>query len=260
MKLTLCAVDPAGNVTLLVETPVPEARYQEIARKLLADRKLRGEQVGFLTAPRMGGAIRLEMMGGEFCGNAARSVGFYYGVRTGGGREIPVEVSGCGHVLQVELDSGSAWTQMPIPMSVEPVQVNEYTMTAVRFEGIAHLVAEMPPLPRETVEEVLPAMAARLDVPAVGLLFVEGDGMTPVVYVRDTDSLFWESSCASGSAAVACKFASAERDGIFRQYLIQPGGAISTEVIRKNGCTVSVRIGGRITLGGSVTVDIPEDA
>jgi len=102
-------------------------------------------------------------------------------------------------------------------------------------------------------------MAARFHVPAVGMLFVEGDGMTPVVYVRDTDSVFWESSCASGSAAVACWYASKELDGIFREYLIQPGGAISTEVIRKNGCTVSVRIGGKIKLGNRMTVILDDE-
>lgn len=257
MKLRFCAADPAGNTTLLVESPVQKEQYHTVANQLLALPKIRGEQVGFLTKPIMGGAIRLEMMGGEFCGNAARCAGFYHTLRTGGERFIPVEISGCSEVLQVEVDGDTAWTQMPIPLSLGQTEVDGLPVTAVRFEGIVHLVAEMPPLPQEQVAALLPRMAERFSAPAVGLLFVEGDGMTPAVYVRNTGSLYWENSCASGSAAVACCYAAQERDGIFRQYLQQPGGAISTEVIQKNGCTVSVRIGGKIAMGGSVTVELP---
>jgi len=257
VELRFCAADPAGNITLLVETPVQKEQYHTVANQLLALPKLRAEQVGFLTKPVMGGAIRLEMMGGEFCGNATRCAGFYHALRSDGSRFVPVEISGCSEVLQVEVDGNTAWTEMPVPMSVEPAEVDGLPMTAVRFEGIVHLVAEMPPLSREQVAALLPRMAERFSAPAVGLLFVEGDGMTPAVYVRNTDSLYWENSCASGSAAVACRFAASERDGIFRQYLQQPGGAISTEVIRRNGCIVSVRIGGKITMGSYMTVELP---
>jgi len=257
MKLKLCAADPAGNVTLLVETPIPKEQYHTVANRLLALPELGGEQVGFLTEPRMGGAIRLEMMGGEFCGNAARCAGYYHARKTDCGRLVPVEISGCGDVLQVEVDEDSAWAEMPVPMAVGPVEVAGLPMTAVRFEGIVHLVASMAPLPQAQVAELLPSLAMRFSAPAVGLMFLEGDGMTPAVYVRNTDSLYWENSCASGSAAVACRFAASERDGIFRQYLQQPGGAISTEVIRRNGCIVSVRIGGKITMGSYMTVELP---
>ena len=256
MKLKLCAADPAGNVTLLVETPVPKEQYHTVANRLLALPELGGEQVGFLTEPRMGGAIRLEMMGGEFCGNAARCAGYYHARKTGCGRLVSVEISGCGDVLQVEVDEDSAWAEMPIPMAVGPVEVAGLPMTAVRFEGIVHLVASMAPLPRERVAELLPSLAMRFSAPAVGLMFLEGDGMTPAVYVRETDSLFWENSCASGSAAVACAMTAWEPDGIFRQVLLQPGGTISTEVIRRNGCTVSLRIGGKVTVGAPKTVEL----
>ena len=256
MELKLCAADPAGNVTLLVETPVPKEQYHTVANRLLAMEELRGEQVGFLTEPAMGGAVRLEMMGGEFCGNAARCVGYYHARKTGGGRLVPVEISGCGDVLQVEVDGDSAWAEMPIPMSVSPVEVGGLPMTAVRFEGILHLVAAMAPLPQERVAALLPALAERFSAPAVGLLFLEAGGMTPAVYVRETGSLVWENSCASGSAAVACALTMRETDGIFRQNLQQPGGSISTEVIRRNGCTVSLRIGGKVTVGSRRTVEL----
>ena len=75
MKLTLCTADPAGNITLLVETPVDPAEYHSVANQLMAIEQFHCEQVGFITEPVMGGGIRLEMMGGEFCGNATMSLG-----------------------------------------------------------------------------------------------------------------------------------------------------------------------------------------
>ena len=76
MKLRIIMADPAGNRTAIVRTPVPADQRAQIAAKLLQIKELRAEQVGFETSPVMGGAGRLDMMGGEFCGNAARSYGY----------------------------------------------------------------------------------------------------------------------------------------------------------------------------------------
>ena len=215
------------------------------------------EQVGFITEPVMGGGIRLEMMGGEFCGNATRCAGFYHAKRSGCKNSIPVEISGCDHVLQVEVDRDSAWAEMPLPISVSATEVMGTPMTAVQFDGIIHLVAETAPFPKSQVDQLLPVLAKQFSSPAVGLLFLENDRMIPAIYVRETGSLVWENSCASGSAAVACVLASQTSDGIFRQALVQPGGTIKTEVIRRNNRTLSVRIGGEITLSDPVTIELP---
>ena len=76
MELRLIMADPAGNRTAIVRTPVPAELRAETAAKIMKIQELRAEQVGFEAVPRLGGAGRLEMMGGEFCGNAARSFGF----------------------------------------------------------------------------------------------------------------------------------------------------------------------------------------
>ena len=66
-------LDPTGNITALVETPVDPARQPETAAALMA-RHPQVEQVGFLSPPAEG-AVRgtLRMAGGEFCGNATMS-------------------------------------------------------------------------------------------------------------------------------------------------------------------------------------------
>lgn len=75
-----------------------------------------------------------------------------------------------------------------------------------------------------------------------------GEGfLQPVVYVRDTDTLFFESSCASGSAAVAFLLGPG-RPGERRLELRQPGGAILARA------EYSDRVLRRLTIGGSVRI------
>ena len=58
--------------------------------------------------------------------------------------------------------------------------------------------------------------------------------MIPAVYVRDTDTLYWENSCGSGSAAVAAALACTTHKNV-ACYMKQPGGtlAIAAKVSEK---------------------------
>ena len=75
MRIKVRVADPAGNITVFVTTPVEREKYPAIARQLLAREELKGEQVGFIEKTDQGD-FRMEMMGGEFCGNASRSFGY----------------------------------------------------------------------------------------------------------------------------------------------------------------------------------------
>ena len=77
MKFTVVMADPAGNRTAIVRSGVPKAERERVAAAIMADPSLRAEQVGFESRPLYGKSLgRLEMAGGEFCGNAARSFGY----------------------------------------------------------------------------------------------------------------------------------------------------------------------------------------
>ena len=74
MKVQVRYLNPAGNITAVVLSSVlPELR-PALSRAIMAQG--RAEQVGFAATPRLGGDCRIEMMGGEFCGNAVRSYGY----------------------------------------------------------------------------------------------------------------------------------------------------------------------------------------
>lgn len=257
MKLTFQLADPAGNLTLLVRTPVPREQYQDLAGRLLAIRELKAQQVGFLVPPQGPGCIRLEMMGGEFCGNALRSAGLFYAADQGirRARKFPVEISGCDEPLTVQVNplTSQVTAEMPIPREIVKHPLFGTPARVVRLPGIVHAVSQKrEEVGEEEVRETLKELAAAFDSPAAGVMFWQSRAgtMRPAVYVRDTDSLYFESSCASGSTAVAaCHALGAGRDGVHKLDLRQPGGTIQTTAAVRSGHLESITIGGTVTLG-----------
>ena len=74
MKLNVLRADPAGNITLFVLDPIEREHRAALAAELmrrLPDMKI--DQVGFACPAGADTDGRMEMMGGEFCGNATLS-------------------------------------------------------------------------------------------------------------------------------------------------------------------------------------------
>lgn len=257
MKLSVQTANPAGNVTLLVQTPVPREDYHTIAARLLAIPELQAEQVGFLTPPRLGGAVRLEMMGGEFCGNALRCAGLYAAVAQGARREkrLLAEISGCDTPLPVKANplTGQVEAEMPLPREVRPCTLFGEAGKLVMLPGIVHGISRTTrDIGEEEVRQTLLALCEEYDSPGAGVMFrpLRSNTMRPAVYVRETDSLYFENSCASGSTAVAALSALEEgRDGTFKLTLSQPGGDIRTLCTVQGGRIRRITIGGLVTLG-----------
>jgi diaminopimelate epimerase len=59
--------------------------------------------------------------------------------------------------------------------------------------------------------------------------------MVPVVYVGAVDSLVWESSCGSGTVAVASAIADKEKRSIDHMQFCQPGGDLFASIGWKDG-------------------------
>ena len=76
MKVEFVKLSPTQNMTILVKTPVERENHLEVATKLMDYASVGAEQVGFIENGQ--GTIRLQMMAGEFCGNATRSAVFHY--------------------------------------------------------------------------------------------------------------------------------------------------------------------------------------
>ena len=207
-EIHVVAANPAGNVTLFVKDQIPAHDRGYIARQLLGNPLWKAEQVGFMTEPVYGGQARLEMMGGEFCGNALRSFGYYTAMQLNCCEKgsVLVEISGADRAFTVDFDLniGTAYTEMPIPNKIEMLQLSDgREVPLVIMDGISHVIIQGPECQKEKTEELLNQVCVQKNPEAVGILYIDGLEMKPVVYVRDTDSIVYESSCGSGSIAYA---------------------------------------------------------
>lgn len=241
-------LDPTGNMTLLAETPVPEALRPDAAR-LLMELEPSAEQVGFVSLFPDGAELR--MAGGEFCGNAAMSAASLYLARSDRGNgNVSVRVSGADEPVSASMTalSGGAWrgaVTMPPPISVRREALpGGRTLPVIRFPGIAHVLLEEEMTP-DAAEALAPDWCRELEADALGLLFLDRTRQTlrPLVYVPAAGTLCWESSCASGTAAAGA-FLAADAGHAVELSLIQPGGTLS----------IAAEPDGRLLLTGTVRI------
>jgi diaminopimelate epimerase len=264
MKYDLLIADPAKNITAFVLNQVPVNARAALSAALMADPALGAEQAAFVIPPGRGKnrLWRFEMMGGEFCGNAARSFGLYVAGKTGlrGRGTVVLEGSGVAAPIAVRTDTenGRAEAEIPGPFSMTTLNFKGRVLTVCTLSGITHVIASDLATDRESFFAIKSAFEENaLSLPgALGVLFAgpPADGadasMIPVVYVYGTDSLVFESSCGSGSAALAlalCKNRGTG-GGEARYWIRQPGGIIETRVVMRAGAAVSAAIGGPVTL------------
>jgi diaminopimelate epimerase len=260
-------------------------RRAGLVKAILADPDLGAEQVGFVLGPvsEAAGFWRLEMMGGEFCGNAARSFGLFVARRTGlrGKHTVTIEISGVEGTLPVRVDTETGWAEaeMPKPRAFASLDYKGRSLPVCRFDGITHVIARGLAADRDTFfaiqslaentktvdagfntdavlhtdaafrADAVPHADAELPLEALGVMFVDDkEFMTPVVFVYGANSLVFESSCGSGSAALAAWKSRDLADGEARYAINQRGGVIETTVVKRGGEIVSIAIGGTVTL------------
>lgn len=260
MRLKVLRADPAGNITLFVLDPVERAQRASVAAQLMALPRFQAEQVGFYCEPEEGGDGHMEMMGGEFCGNATRAFGMLIAQKLGGRDQVRIETSGCDHIVTVDVDlkAGTSRAEMPLPQSVSEAEVDGHTGTLVHLGGIAHLVVEGVTPNQEFFDKAEPLFQNIPGLDAYGVIFLDpaAGKMTPLVKVPATDTLVWEGSCGSGSLASAVAQSQNAPDGEFARDYIQPAGVVRATVVRKDGAVTATYIGGPVSLDAPVEVEL----
>jgi diaminopimelate epimerase len=262
MTIDYLVADPSGNTTILVLTPVPKEEHSALAAKLLALPGIEAEQVGYVTRE-AGKPLRVDMMGGEFCGNASRSAAAWALACDGGTQGVyDVSCSGCDTVLPAKVAQKGdglyeAFIEMPYPEDVSGVLVDAGDVPArffrVDLPGITHFVHFVPDLEgidKEKYWHILADYVDGEDFPAYGLILCDTKEQTmiPAVYVRDTDTLYWENSCGSGSAAVAAALACTTHKNV-ACYMKQPGGTLAIAAkVGEQGELQQIFIGGPVKL------------
>ena len=230
-RIDYFVANPAGNITIFVVSPAERSEYKEIAERLLAIDELHGEQVGFIKE-----GNRMEMCGLEFCGNASRSFALWYAKNraglTGKGK-VTVDVSGADAPIDVEVDTNTNYTKLEMPMPKRIIMWEDGIL--VDLGGIMHLVLWDVPASAETFEKYKKEINDKYNPPAMGVMFVNKKTleMTPVVYVRDVDTTYFEGSCGSGSVATAVALSMEKGPGEYSFELTQPAGKIVASIIKE---------------------------
>lgn len=202
-----------GNITAIQVIDNPQTgEWYAVNGKNLGDRyeKLGAEQSGFLVKS----TNHFHMAGGEFCGNATRAAAVLFS-KLCNSPDVKYTVSGYNGTVNSHVDQNdlqdvffveSIFSDMPI--DAKEVIANGNRAVLVDLGGIVHVVIqdEMP----KNFEDVHRRVVADLDLSkrdAVGVVWYTRNGSNvlihPVVWVRSIDSFFYETSCGSGSIAVA---------------------------------------------------------
>lgn len=265
MTVEYYKIDPTGNITLIVETPVPRESQSLVAATLMKSDP-EAEQVGFLEKPCDSAACaRLQMMGGEFCGNASISAVALLAQEGGvkDSAQLRLEVSGTEKPLDISItredaDSFSGRVQMPLPESVGefdfPLHGRILRLPLVRFPGICHAIVRNE-LDINEAEANIQGWCRLLGADALGLMFLDGDRLTPLVYVDSTQSSVRESSCASGSCACA-SFLALNKGSSLSVELHQPGGTLGVDAALNDGSISALYLRGRAHISGHFSAEV----
>ena len=148
MKLNFIKMNPAGNTTIFIFNKLPRSIHGKVAQHLMKTNSLCADQVGFVEKPHSQYATaHLQMMGGEFCGNALRALAALlflkdypkiykqretetdYFVSRGDYAVVPLEISGYDGILKAEVKlidgiNGILWSSTPIPVPIEIKKFN----------------------------------------------------------------------------------------------------------------------------------------
>ena len=266
-----CIFDPTGNITALATDPANPIDQPRIATRIM-NRHPEVEQVGFVrrlgaSSPEPRVDIDLRMAGGEFCGNATMCAAVYHALRQATcPSHVCLSVSGATEPVVVRLrkkddDVFGACVFMPPVLDVKAVRLahgKAYdTLPVVFLEGISHVVigSDSPLFAflqrRESAEDAVRIWCEQLDTEGLGAMFLERKSdafqLTPLVYVPASKTMYWENSCASGSAAVGMYLGMQSHEPIDIT-LIEPGGNMRVEADPHTG---SIELHGHVKPLGS---------
>lgn len=241
LKYEFSIFRPGGNDTLLIK-----GILRKTLRKSINDTAMSKypniEQVGFYSYSNNAKLGRLEMAGGEFCGNALRSLAYL--ILDGKKGDLQFKVSGVNRILKAGVNkSNSAFAQIPILVNSPNVKKLKDNLWIVDLEGISHLITlsskELGENEAKKIAQKLLKKTGLLDSkPASGVMFVRKGKLPvdficePVVWVRDICTFFYETACASGTAAIGIWNSLQVKNQRIILKIQQPSGYILTAEIQ----------------------------
>lgn len=268
---------PGGNPTILVTGPRLSGQARAaVAAELMHPQHLVAEQVGFVdlaAAP-----PRLDMMGGEFCLNATRCLVYemwreglflplagtddYFGLASSSGLEGPAQVRVKNGRNASVNNPAECFVQLEVKREIQELDKGALL---VSLPGISHLLLderyhEPPEYPMVATRERL-GRYGLLGEAACGVIWHRAEPIaekdliacriTPIIHVAATKSCVAETSCGSGTLALAL--------AMIPKMDFSGEGRALMRVVQPSGEAIKLRVqplpGGelyRIELGGPV--------
>ncbi len=272
MKLRFVKVNPVENMTIFIMDEVNSAQHISVANKLMDYSNIHGEQVGFIENPRsLKGkslnTLRLQMMGGEFCGNATRSLAalmVHHKLdsinESAEGFNVTLEVSGSEELLECLVRPTDVeniyYSQVSMPLPTRTSNTNILfedkliDLIRIDFPGISHFIVEASLISdKEEFFNTLKTKMSKEDFDAFGIMFYDSEDsfLEPLVYVKATDSKFWERSCGSGTSALGVALAIKNKMNT-KEKVKQPGGDLEVKVDIVDGQIAKVYLDGKVEI------------
>ena len=183
----------------------------------------------------------------DLCGNGARCVAaFARAVGAVDSDSMRFETA-AGFIDAEIVGPGKVKVSMPLPEKCKVRNFGRYKLPVVKFDGISHTIVTER-MPKPLAEMMIREWANKVRADAFGILLMSKDyrEMTPLVYVKSTDTVVAESSCASGTAAVGAWLAVEKKEPV-NLTIRQPGGELSIEVEVTDGNVSKLLLGGHVS-------------
>lgn len=239
-KIEYKILNPGGNKTALVKGINFTDKQKETINRLIMEKHSDVEQVGFLSNE----TNRLEMAGGEFCLNATRCAVYEYLKRN----EDSIELSVSGtkkRIIGKVINDNKVEITLEINKNLNELIEVQSDYTLVNIDGILivifdektskEYIRKLKDNEEQTKIEMKQFMSKSIQTTekAIGVMLLEKVSdkikINPIVWVKDIDTVFYETACGSGSLATAIyNYYNCKKDVL---ELIQPSGySISIEL------------------------------
>lgn len=226
-------LNPGGNKTALVNGTNFTDKQKGLINRLIMDKYLDVEQVGFLSNE----TNRLEMAGGEFCMNATRCAVYEYSRE----KKDSVEISVSGtnkKIIGRVINKNKVEIKLDISKNIDELIEVQNNFTLVKIDGILIIIFDEEQskeyikklknnekLIKKELKKFM-SKSIQTNEKAIGIMLLEKISdktkINPVVWVKDIDTVFYETACGSGSLATAIYNYYNHKEEMLE--LIQPSG------------------------------------
>lgn len=226
-------VNPGGNITAIIKGNYSQEEKIKLS-KIIVKEDPSIEQVGFwVCAKDKNNDGRLEMAGGEFCGNALRCLAMLIKKYTGK-TKIKLESSGQDDFVEAIIENKIS--EIKLPLKDFKCSKNSCFLT-----GIAYFITN-----KETIKSKVKKLLSKeySNFPASGVISYKKDknifSIKPTIWIKDVDTLIEETACGSGTMALAYFMYSKYKVEKFQ--IKQPSNSIFKVFIKNNKISLSGKI------------------